>query len=124
MEVLPLVSTLAIVAIVAAVVSANSANLMTSGLLIVAVVILHNVLGYALGYVIGKVLKLDETKCRAISIEVGMQNSGLATSLATTHFAQYPWPRFRVRCSAYGTMYPAQSWQTSLPAMRLLRGNS
>ena len=41
-EVLPLVSTLAIVAIVAAVVSANSANLMTSGLLIVAVVILHN----------------------------------------------------------------------------------
>ena len=89
-EVLPLVSTLAIVAIVAAVVSANSANLMTSGLLIVAVVILHNVLGYALGYVIGKVLKLDETKCRAISIEVGMQNSGLATSLATTHFAQYP----------------------------------
>ena len=70
-EVLPLVSTLAIVAIVAAVVSANSANLMTSGLLIVVVVILHNVLGYALGYVIGKVLKLDETKCRAISIEGG-----------------------------------------------------
>ena len=89
-EVLPLVSTLAIVAIVAAVVAANSAKLMTSGLLIVAVVILHNVLGYALGYVIGKVLRLDETKCRAISIEVGMQNSGLATSLATTHFAQYP----------------------------------
>ena len=87
---LPLVSTLAIVAIVAAVVAANSAKLMTSGLLIVAVVILHNVLGYALGYVIGKVLRLDETKCRAISIEVGMQNSGLATSLATTHFAQYP----------------------------------
>ena len=89
-EILPLISTLAIVAIVAAVVSANSANLMTSGALIIVVVILHNVLGYLLGYVIGKVLKLDETKCRAISIEVGMQNSGLATSLATVHFAQYP----------------------------------
>ena len=89
-EILPLISTLAIVAIVAAVVSANSANLMTSGALIIIVVILHNVLGYLLGYVIGKVLKLDETKCRAISIEVGMQNSGLATSLANAHFAQYP----------------------------------
>ena len=89
-EILPLISTLAIVAILAAVVSANSANLMTSGALIIIVVILHNVLGYLLGYVIGKVLKLDETKCRAISIEVGMQNSGLATSLANAHFAQYP----------------------------------
>ena len=89
-EILPLISTTAIVAIVAAVVSANSAKLMTSGLLIVAVVILHNLLGYGVGYGIGRALKLDTTKCRAISIEVGMQNSGLATSLATTHFAQYP----------------------------------
>lgn len=89
-EVLPLISTTAIVAIVAAVVSANSAKILTCGLLIVAVVILHNVFGYLVGYGIGKALKLDVTKCRAISIEVGMQNSGLATSLAATHFAQYP----------------------------------
>ena len=89
-EVLPLFSTTAIVAIVAAVVSANSAKIMTCGLLIIGVVILHNVLGYLVGYAIGRVLKLDESKCRAISIEVGMQNSGLATSLATVHFAQYP----------------------------------
>ena len=89
-EILPLISTTAIVAIVAAVVSANSAKIMTSGLLIIGVVILHNVLGYTVGYGVGKVLKLDESKCRAISIEVGMQNSGLATSLATVHFAQYP----------------------------------
>ena len=89
-EVLPLISTTAIVAIVAAVVSANSAKIMTCGLLIIGVVILHNVLGYLVGYAVGRVLKLDESKCRAISIEVGMQNSGLATSLATVHFAQYP----------------------------------
>lgn len=89
-EILPLISTTAIVAIVAAVVSANSSKIMTSGLLIVGVVILHNVLGYFLGFSIGKLLKLDSSKCRAISIEVGMQNSGLATSLAATHFAQYP----------------------------------
>ena len=89
-RVLPLISTTAIVAIVAAVVSANSAKILTSGLLIVAVVILHNLLGYATGFAVGKTLHLDSSKCRAISIEVGMQNSGLATSLAATHFAQYP----------------------------------
>ena len=89
-KVLPLVSVCAIVAIVAAVVSANSAKIMTCGLLIVAVVMCHNVCGYLLGFGIGKMLKLDMSKCKAISIEVGMQNSGLATSLATVHFAQYP----------------------------------
>jgi BASS family bile acid:Na+ symporter len=89
-EILPLISTTAIVAIVAAVVSANSSKILTSGLLIIAVVICHNVCGYLLGFGIGKALKLDTTKCRAISIEVGMQNSGLATSLAATHFAEYP----------------------------------
>ena len=71
-DILPLISTTAIVAIVAAVVSANSAKILTSGLLIVGVVILHNVLGYATGYSVGKLLKLEPAKCRAISIEVGM----------------------------------------------------
>lgn len=89
-KVLPLVSTTAIVMIIAAVVSANSDRIMTSGLLILAVVVCHNLLGYALGYGCAKLLRLDTSKCRAISIEVGMQNSGLATSLAATHFAQYP----------------------------------
>lgn len=89
-RILPLISTIAIVMIVATVVSHNAAKIMTSGLLIIAVVVLHNVLGYLTGYGVAKLLRLDTTKCRAISIEVGMQNSGLATSLATTHFAQYP----------------------------------
>ena len=75
-----------------AVVSANSAKIMTCGLLIIGVVILHNVLGYLVGYAVGRVLKLDESKCRAISIEVGMQNAGLAKNLATTtaQFASTP----------------------------------
>lgn len=89
-EVLPLVSVTAIVAIVAAVVSANSAKILTSGLLIVAVVMLHNMLGYACGYGLGKLLKMGDPKCNAVAIEVGMQNSGLATSLAATHFAAMP----------------------------------
>ncbi len=89
-EILPLISTLSIVAIVGAVVSANASKLMSCGLLIICVVILHNIFGYLLGYGAGKLLKMDTIKCRTVSIEVGMQNSGLATSLATVHFAQYP----------------------------------
>ncbi len=89
-RILPLISTTAIIMIIASVVSANSARLLSVGFLIVVVVICHNILGYAVGYGIAKLLKMDTAKCRAISIEVGMQNSGLATSLATTHFAQYP----------------------------------
>ena len=52
--------------------------------LIVAIIIGAN------AYLIGRLLKLSEPKKRAISIEVGMQNSGLASSLATIHFAAYP----------------------------------
>mgnify|MGYP000215162828 FL=1 len=88
--ILPLVSVTAIVAIVAAVVSANSSKIMTCGFLIMLVVVLHNCLGYALGFAVSKALKLDMSKCKAVAIVVGMQNSGLATSLAATHFAQYP----------------------------------
>lgn len=89
-RILPLISTIAIIMIIASVVSANSARLKTVGALVVIVVVLHNLLGYATGYGVGKLLRLNATKCRALSIEVGMQNSGLATSLAATHFAQYP----------------------------------
>lgn len=85
-EVLPLVSVAAIVTIVGAVVSGNQAKLFANGLLILGVVILHNVLGYACGYGVGKLLGMSDPKCNALSIEVGMQNSGLATSLAGTVF--------------------------------------
>lgn len=86
-EILPLISVLAIVAIVAAVVSANSQRLMQVGYLVIIVVVLHNSLGYLLGYMLAKLFRLNNAKCKAVSIEVGMQNSGLATSLAATHFA-------------------------------------
>ncbi|SUW07337.1 bile acid:sodium symporter family protein [Brachyspira pilosicoli] len=86
-EILPLISVLAIVAIVAAVVSANSQRLMQVGYLVIIVVVLHNSFGYLLGYMLAKLFRLNNAKCKAVSIEVGMQNSGLATSLAATHFA-------------------------------------
>ena len=89
-EILPLISVLAIVAIVAAVVSANSQRLMQVGYLVIIVVVLHNCLGYLCGYLLSKLFRLNNAKCKAVSIEVGMQNSGLATSLAATHFASMP----------------------------------
>ena len=85
-KLLPLISVIAIVLIVGGVVSVSAQKIMETGLLIMAVVILHNMLGYALGFAIAKVLKMDMAKSKAISIEVGMQNSGLATSLAMMHF--------------------------------------
>ena len=89
-KVLPLVSVIAICLIIMAVVAANAAKIVTVGWLIVVVVMLHNLCGYALGYGVGKVLGLSRDQMRTLSIEVGMQNSGLATSLATVHFATMP----------------------------------
>ena len=85
-SILPSVSVIAISLIVASVVSHNAGKILSTGLIVFAVVILHNVLGYACGFGIGKLLKLDASKTKALSIEIGMQNSGLATALAGTAF--------------------------------------
>ena len=84
---LPLVSVIGIVAIVAAVVSGSKEKILESGLLILAVVILHNAFGYLLGFFAAKLFKMDYADQKAVSIEVGMQNSGLATALAMAHFS-------------------------------------
>lgn len=86
-DVLPLVSVVAIVAIVAAVVAASQAKIATSGLLIFAVVVLHNGLGLVFGYLLGKLTGLPVAKRKALSLEVGMQNSGLGAALAAAHFS-------------------------------------
>ena len=85
-KLLPLISVVASVLIVGGVVSVSSQRIMETGALIMLVVMLHNLLGYALGFGIAKALRMDIAKVKAISIEVGMQNSGLATSLAMMHF--------------------------------------
>ncbi len=87
---LPALSSLAICVIVLIVIAANAHKLLAGGLVILLVVVLHNLCGLGAGYLIGSLLRLPPAKRRAISIEVGMQNSGLASSLATLHFAAYP----------------------------------
>ena len=86
-KVLPMVSVTGICMIVASVVSHNASKILSTGLIVFTVVILHNVLGYACGFGLGKILKFNVAKTKAVSIEIGMQNSGLATSLASTSFA-------------------------------------
>ena len=87
---LPALSSLAICVIVLIVIAANAHKLLAGGWVILLVVVLHNVCGLAAGYLIGLLLHLSPAKRRAVSVEVGMQNSGLASSLATLHFAAYP----------------------------------
>ncbi|WP_034453111.1 bile acid:sodium symporter family protein [Butyrivibrio sp. AE2032] len=85
-EVLPLISVTAITLIVAAVVSHNSERILATGAIVFVVVILHNLLGYLVGFGLGLALKMPLPRKKALAIEIGMQNSGLATSLAGTAF--------------------------------------
>ena len=85
-DVLPVVSIAAICLIIACIVSRNSENIMTTGALILAVVILHNLFGYLLGYLTGVIFRMNAPRRKALSIEIGMQNSGLATTLAASAF--------------------------------------
>ncbi|MBP3245957.1 MAG: bile acid:sodium symporter family protein [Bacteroidaceae bacterium] len=87
---LPAFSSVMIALVVAIVVAHSAGKVLDGGLLVVLVVMLHNVSGLALGYLIGHLLHLSHPKNVAISIEVGMQNSGLASSLAVLHFAAFP----------------------------------
>lgn len=87
---LPAFSSLMIAFVVGIIVSHTAEKLLSSGLLVLLVVALHNIMGLTAGYLAGRLLKLPANKCSAISIEVGMQNSGLASSLATLHFAAHP----------------------------------
>lgn len=87
---LPSFSSLMIMFVVGIIISHNAGKLLAGGLMIIIVVALHNLGGLLVGYLIGLIMRLPRAKCTAISIEVGMQNSGLASSLAVMHFAAFP----------------------------------
>ncbi len=86
----PWISVAAIAVIVAAVMGNSADAFRTSGLLVLAAVVLHNGFGLFLGYLAGRAARLDHRARRALAFEVGMQNSGLAASLAAAHFATMP----------------------------------
>ncbi|MCQ2958756.1 MAG: bile acid:sodium symporter family protein [Bacteroidales bacterium] len=89
-KVMPGISVIGLACIVGGVVAFNGDKFFTSGLLIFIAIFFHNSLGYVCGYIIGKSLNMGKAKNRTIAIEVGMQNAGLATNLASKHFAALP----------------------------------
>lgn len=85
--VMPLVSVLAILTIITAVVGANTESLAASGLIAFVAVMLHNGAGLLLGYAVAAAFRLTPSQRRAVSIEIGMQNTGLGVTLATAHLS-------------------------------------
>lgn len=87
---LPAVSGIAISLIIAGVIGASRDNILQTSGLILLVVILHNCCGYLLGFMLARLTGMSWRKAIALPVEVGMQNSGLATGLAKAHFAAMP----------------------------------
>lgn len=83
---MPVVSVVTIVILVGCVVSLSASRLFDVGFLMAVIVVLHNVFGLTLGYLMAKLFRLDSKKSRTVAIEVGMQNSGMAASLAVLYF--------------------------------------
>lgn len=88
-DLLPMVSVGGIVLIIAIVVALSQAKIAESGVLIFAVVVLHNMLGYACGFALGRACGFGLAQQRAIMVEVGMQNSGLGAALASAYFGPF-----------------------------------
>jgi BASS family bile acid:Na+ symporter len=89
-KIMPALSVIGLACIVGGVVSHFGNTFIKSGIVIFIVAFCHNLIGYIAGWLIGVFAKMPEAKKRTISIEVGMQNAGLATVLATKHFALIP----------------------------------
>lgn len=87
---LPAISGIAISLIIAGVIAVSRDNILRTSGIILLVVILHNCLGYALGFALARLTGMSWKKAIALSVEVGMQNSGLATGLAKAHFSAMP----------------------------------
>ncbi len=86
-SVFPFISTIAIIVIIAIIIGLNQTRLKEVGLIIVCAVMLHNLCGLLIGFWFPKLLGYDDLTCRTLSIEVGMQNSGLSVALAVKHFS-------------------------------------
>ena len=85
----PIVTPL-LVYVISGIVAVNAEKILSCGLLVLGVVMLHNLCGMGIGLGAAKILHIEYDKATAIAIEVGMQNSGLAISLATANFVANP----------------------------------
>lgn len=114
LTILPVVSVTTICLIIGAVAAGNQKQIIISGMLVLTAVIIHNMGGLCLGYFVGKLCRIPEDKRRAIALETGMQNSGLAVALAAQFFnplAAVPGAIFSVWHNVSGSILAA--WWTS-----------
>jgi bile acid:Na+ symporter, BASS family len=79
---LPIVSMVGIAFIIVIMTAAGHKALLSIGISLIFAVLVHNTLGYILGYWGGRLFGLNEQSCRTVAIEVGLQNAGLASALA------------------------------------------
>lgn len=104
-KIMPGVAVLGLACVVGGVVSSQGAKFFQSGAVIFVAVFLHNGLGYLLGYGAGKLVGMNTAKKRTIAIEVGMQNAGLATNLATTTAQFSATPESAIICAVSCTWH-------------------
>lgn len=86
-KVLPYMAIVAIGIIIAVVLALNSERLKDLSMQVFLLVFLHNFFGFLLGYIFGLLAGLDKVRAKTLSIEVGIQNSGLAVALALKYFS-------------------------------------
>ena len=85
----PFLAVLSIVFIVDYILAAKKSAILESGTSLLAAVVILHFLGFLFGYGLSRTLRISDRDARTISVEVGMQNSGLATELARSHFAAF-----------------------------------
>jgi BASS family bile acid:Na+ symporter len=79
---LSLIAMAGICFIIGIIIADSRDKLLTIGVALVATSVLHNAAGYLLGYFGARLARLDESSCRTVALEVGLQNGGMATALA------------------------------------------
>ncbi|GGY26804.1 ketopantoate/pantoate/pantothenate transporter PanS [Paludibacterium paludis] len=111
--VLPLLSMIAIVLLIAAIVGGSQKHIASVGMVTVLAIVLHNGIGLFFGYWGSRLLGFEESVCRTLAIEVGMQNSGLAAQLGKIYFgplAALPGALFSIWHNITGSLLAAY-WQ-------------
>ncbi len=109
-------SSIAIAVVIAIIVALNADSIATMGLVVLAAVVLHNLIGLAAGYGCARLLTGDRRIARTVAIEVGMQNSGLAVALAQQYFsaaAALPGALFSVWHNVSGALFAAACARSS-----------
>jgi len=113
LPVFPAISVTFIIFICSMVIAVNKGKLYNLSIVVIATVVILNIFGMLCGYGVGSLFRMERTRRRTLSIEIGMQNAGLGTTLALTHFgdeAALPAAAFVFVCIITASIM-AEVWQ-------------